>query len=180
MSDDFQERTTSHAKTVGLGHDKTPLDRAADLSGVFEKAKAPREKAPGPQKTESERTTSHAKTIDLGHEKTALDRTPELSRVFDNAQTQIEKSGKLQEKESPGSGSGMVKRDAPSHALTPPSAIRAEPDRQAADARLKQEKDVENKKLSAAQAALKEYRDRMAERGHDGDRDRQRDQGHER
>lgn len=172
MSDNLNNRTTSHAKTVDLNEQKTALDRAHALKEEFDRAKAAHGQSLEQEKTRqpdlNKRSTSHAKTVDLNGQKNALERAPSLREQFDRAdaaQVKAREQDNTRQAENTSS---------PSHAPRPEAHLRPEGEiRRAVDKQIDKEKLArENQRAKELNEAYKARLNQTKSTGRNKDMDR--------
>ena len=142
MSDDSADRSTSHAKTVDLNHQKNTLARALKLKEEFDRANAAKENSLEQQQSRQEEKTgqaSHAKTVDLNYEKNPLDRALKLNAEF-NRGSAIKNSPEQQKSGQEEKARHLSHAPRPETHLKPPDGeIRREVDKKIDEEKLNKE-----------------------------------------
>jgi hypothetical protein len=172
VSDNLNNRTTSHAKTVDLTEHNSALDRARALKEAFEHAKASRQHSLEQEKPRepdpASRSTSHAKTVDLGEQKNSLDRAAALKSQFEQAHAMPVKAREQDNVRQPENISGPPHAPRAEQHLRPQGEIRRAVDRQIDKEMLARENERARQVSEAYKARLNQTRQN---RNKDMDRD---------
>lgn len=174
MSDNPDQRATSHAKTLDLDRQKTALDRARALKQEFDRANTAHDHSREQQRTRQpdpiKRPTSHAKTVDSNEKETAL----ALKKQFDRADAAHVQSRERDNARQP------EKAGIPSHAPRAEPHLRPEGEiRRAVDRQIDKEKLArDNQRAKELAQAFRERDEQQKTRDRENDRDKGR--GHSR